>query len=204
MISSGIISGPKMSFQPRHGMHPMFMGVPPPNLLSGPPPPSGNPQPLFFNNIPPPTKPKSGPGSHIIQAKPMVNLLPSDHPSPFPMTAPSGPPVTVFVGNITEKWPDAMIRQLLSTCGYVLNWKRVQGASGKLQGFGFCEFGGPDAGLRAVRLLHDLEVGEKKLVVKVDAKTNTIFDEFKGKDESLTYSIYLGMKVYIFTMIFAM
>jgi RNA-binding protein 25 len=91
-----------------------------------------------------------------------------------------GPPVTVFVGNITEKWPDAMIRQLLATCGHVLNWKRVQGASGKLQGFGFCEFNGPDAGLRAVRLLHDIEVGDKKLVVKVDAKTSTVLEEFKG------------------------
>lgn len=161
----------------------MFMGVPPPgippSLLTNAPP--GNPPPLFFNNTPPPAKPRpAGVGSHIIQGRPTVNLLPPDHPAPFPMNVPNGPPVTVFVGNITEKWPDAMIRQLLSTCGYVLNWKRVQGASGKLQGFGFCEFGGPDAGLRAVRLLHDLEVGDKKLVVKVDAKTNTVFDEFKG------------------------
>lgn len=105
---------------------------------------------------------------------------PMDHPNPYPQ--PSGPPVTVFVGNITDKWPDAMIRQLLATCGQVINWKRVQGASGKLQGFGFCEFNGPDAGLRAVRLLHDLEVGDKKLVVKVDAKTSNLLEEFKGKN----------------------
>ena len=46
----------------------------------------------------------------------------------------SGPAVTVFVGNITERAPDIMIRHVLNTCGPVLSWKRVQGASGKLQG----------------------------------------------------------------------
>lgn len=40
---------------------------------------------------------------------------------------PKGPPVTVFVGNITEKAPDLMIRQILATCGHVMSWKRVQG-----------------------------------------------------------------------------
>ena len=46
---------------------------------------------------------------------------------------PSGPAVTVFVGNITERAPDAMVRHLLTTCGPVISWKRVQGATGKLQ-----------------------------------------------------------------------
>lgn len=40
---------------------------------------------------------------------------------------PSGPPVTVFVGNITERAPDAMIRHILAACGHVVSWKRVQG-----------------------------------------------------------------------------
>ena len=42
--------------------------------------------------------------------------------------------MTVFVGNITERAPELMMRQILSSCGLVLNWKRVLGASGKLQG----------------------------------------------------------------------
>ena len=46
---------------------------------------------------------------------------------------PSGPAVTIFVGNITERAPDAMVRHLLTTCGPVVSWKRVQGATGKLQ-----------------------------------------------------------------------
>ena len=50
-----------------------------------------------------------------------------------PTAAGAGPPVTVFVGNITERAQDAMIRLLLNACGPVLSWKRVQGATGKLQ-----------------------------------------------------------------------
>jgi RNA-binding protein 25 len=168
------------------------MGIPPPMM----PPNSGNPPPNFFGG--PPMRPGGPPPHHMMRPPPghhhggggggggpnnkmipsLMDEKPSDHP--MPMMTPSGPPVTVFVGNITEKWPDAMIRQLLATCGQVINWKRVQGASGKLQGFGFCEFSGPDAGLRAVRLLHDLEVGDKKLVVKVDAKTSSVLEEYKG------------------------
>ena len=51
----------------------------------------------------------------------------------FVQDIPTGPAVTVFVGNITERAPDAMVRHLLTTCGPVLSWKRVQGATGKLQ-----------------------------------------------------------------------
>lgn len=59
-----------------------------------------------------------------------------------------GPPVTVFVGNITERAQDAMIRHLLTTNGPIVSWKRVQGATGRLQGFGFCEYANPDAAAR--------------------------------------------------------
>jgi len=47
----------------------------------------------------------------------------------------------------------------------VLSWKRVQGASGKLQAFGFCEFEDPEATLRCMRLLNDWLIADKKLVV---------------------------------------
>jgi RNA-binding protein 25 len=50
----------------------------------------------------------------------------------------------------------------------------------RITAFGFCEFGSPDSGLRAIRLLHDMDLGGKKLVVKVDAKTKTVLDEYKG------------------------
>merc|ERR1711976_677416 len=90
------------------------------------------------------------------------------------------PPVTtVFVGNISDRAPDAMVRQMLQRCGNVLSWKRVQGASGKLQAFGFCEYESPEATLRCIRLLNEWGIADKKLVVKVDAKTKSLLDEYK-------------------------
>ena len=74
-----------------------------------------------------------------------------------------------------------MIRLLLNACGPVLSWKRVQGATGKLQAFGFCEYSDPDAGLRAIRLLHDWEIGDKALVVKVDSKTKGVLDDYRNQ-----------------------
>lgn len=47
--------------------------------------------------------------------------------------------------------------------------------------FGFCEYKEPESTLRALRLLHELQVGEKKLLVKVDAKTKAQLDEWKAK-----------------------
>lgn len=44
-----------------------------------------------------------------------------------------GPIITVFVGNISEKAPENMIKKILSTVGAVVSWKRVST-------FGFCEY----------------------------------------------------------------
>ena len=41
----------------------------------------------------------------------------------------------------------------------------MQGASGKLQAFGFCEYEQPDATLRCIRLLNEWPIADKKLVV---------------------------------------
>lgn len=48
---------------------------------------------------------------------------------PKRLTTETGPPITVFVGNIVEHAPDLMIRQILGTCGHVISWKRIQGNS---------------------------------------------------------------------------
>lgn len=106
----------------------------------------------------------------------------------------SGPTTTVFVGNISEKASDMLIRQLLAKCGIVLSWKRVQGASGKLQAFGFCEYKEPESTLRALRLLHELLLGDKKLLVKVDAKTKAQLDEWKAKKKSASGGASGGAK----------
>lgn len=95
----------------------------------------------------------------------------TSQPPPQEAVEPTGPLITVFVGNISERVPDAMMKRLLSTCGTVINWKRVST-------FGFCEYDGAIAGARAVRLLNDFEIDEKRLIAKVDAKNKALLDEF--------------------------
>lgn len=51
--------------------------------------------------------------------------------------------------------------------------------------FGFCEYKEPESTLRALRLLHDLQIGDKNLLVKVDAKTKAQLDEWKAKKKTL-------------------
>ena len=153
---------------------PPGMGMPPGGGYGMPHPPYGM--------IPPPGMPPMMPPRppYAAQADARLRMPGMRGDMPPPMSA-IGPPVTVFVGNITEKAQDSMIRQLLNTSGHVNSWKRVQGATGKLQAFGFCEYANPDAALRAIRLLHDWEVADKKLVVKVDAKTKDVLEDFKKK-----------------------
>lgn len=119
----------------------------------------------------------TGSNSAVIEKKPLVrrNQQQAQHENTS-----KGPPVTVFVGNITERASDNLIRLILQRCGTVVSWKRVQGANGWLQGFGFCEYGDPESAMRAIRILHDWEIGDKKLVVKVDAKTKEKLDEYKA------------------------
>lgn len=88
---------------------------------------------------------------------------------------------TVFVGSISDRAPDTMIKRMLHNCGSVVSWKRIQGANGKLQAFGFCEYENPEGTLRCIRLLNGWQIQDKKLVVKVDAKTKALLDEYKKK-----------------------
>lgn len=111
---------------------------------------------------------------HVVSAPPRFN--PRAIRKNFRPPTPSEPAITVFVGNISEKAPDAMIRHILATCGNIASWKRVQG-------FGFCEYYGAEAAIRAIKILHDMEVGDKKLVVKVDAKAQETLDKFKAEKQ---------------------
>lgn len=88
------------------------------------------------------------------------------------------PAVTVFIGNISARAPDAMVRALLAACGAVLSWKRVST-------FGFCEFGGVEAALRCVRLLHDRQVADRRLVARTDGKMQALVDSYKSLLRSL-------------------
>ncbi|MFH4981334.1 hypothetical protein AB6A40_008043 [Gnathostoma spinigerum] len=70
---------------------------------------------------------------------------------------------------------------VLQECGPVATWKRIQGSNGKFQAFGFCEFESPEGTMRALRILHDYQLAEKKLVCKIDEKTRTMVKEYVAK-----------------------
>lgn len=127
-----------------------------------------------LNQPPPNFRP---PGATTIGSQPQMYPKPQAVPQQIAarqLQAPQydGPLITVFVGNISERVPDMMIKRILGTCGVVINWKRVST-------FGFCEYDGPIAGARAVRLLNDLEIDGKKLVAKVDAKNKALLDDYQ-------------------------
>jgi len=156
------------------GMMPQGYGFPPMGMM-----PMGMP-----GMMPPmPPRPAGAPTNfNATNNKPSKKLVPQEIPKGNDEEKP--PVTTVFVGNISERAPDAMIKQMLLRCGNVLSWKRVQGASGKLQAFGFCEYESPEATLRCIRLLNEWQIADKKLVVKVDAKTKTQLEEYKRKKKS--------------------
>lgn len=179
----GWVGAVDMSYPPHLNRPPMGIptlppGIPPPQFPGFPPPPGTPMIPVPMSLMAPgptvllPTVPMVG--KHMGPRKDLMGLKNKENDENC------GPTTTVFVGNISEKASDMLIRQLLAKCGLVLSWKRVQGASGKLQAFGFCEYKEPESTLRALRLLHDLQIGEKKLLVKVDAKTKAQLDEWKA------------------------
>uniref|UniRef100_A0A8R1Y596 PWI domain-containing protein n=1 Tax=Onchocerca volvulus TaxID=6282 RepID=A0A8R1Y596_ONCVO len=102
-------------------------------------------------------------------------------PAPQPKPPEKPPVTTVFVGNINEKCGNELIRAILTECGAVATWKRIQGSNGKFQAFGFCEFESPFGTMRALRILHDYPLAEKKLVVKIDDKTRTMVKEYVAR-----------------------
>lgn len=50
-----------------------------------------------------------------------------------------------------------------------------------ISAFGFCVYEYPEATLCCIRLLNDWQIADKKLLVKVDAKTKTLLEEYKKK-----------------------
>lgn len=110
--------------------------------------------------------PAPAPGKAVIARGPTRNANGAKEPD--------GPPVTVFIGNISSRAPDAMIRALLSACGPVLSWKRVST-------FGFSEFASPEAALRCVRLLNSRAVADKQLLARTDGKMQALVDTYKSE-----------------------
>ncbi|MGH0128124.1 UNVERIFIED_CONTAM: hypothetical protein FKN15_011174 [Acipenser sinensis] len=183
----------KMSFpphinRPQIGIPPLPPGIPPPQFAGFPQTvPPGTPMiPVHMGIM------TSAP-TVLVPTMPMVGK-PMGPRKDFPgmrnkeNDESGGPTTTVFVGNISEKASDMLIRQLLATVVMLMRWggrtmvdPRSQHRS---RSFGFCEYKEPESTLRSLRLLHELQIGDKKLLVKVDAKTKAQLDEWKAKKRS--------------------
>ncbi|KAJ3173144.1 hypothetical protein HDU88_004604 [Geranomyces variabilis] len=61
---------------------------------------------------------------------------------------------TVFVTGIAEGVTDALMDTIMSVCGPVRSWKRMQDASGKPKAFGFCIYEDVESVSRALRILN--------------------------------------------------
>jgi len=74
------------------------------------------------------------------------------------------------------------MKKLLEQCGKVSQWRRVADpVSGKLKGFGFCDYETPEGVLRALRLLSSFTVASSELLLKVDEKTKKYLDDYSAK-----------------------
>lgn len=96
--------------------------------------------------------------------------MPGQHPPSHHSNKPDIAPA-VYVGNISEKCSDEFIQKILNECGEVASWKRIKGGNGKYPCFGFCTFADLEGTLRALRILHEFHLGDKKLTVKAEEKT---------------------------------
>ncbi|WVR05586.1 hypothetical protein IAU60_002605 [Kwoniella sp. DSM 27419] len=190
----------------------------PPNFAPGsrPPPPTlplGSPAPGQGYGSPGPGgpdgpyhgggggfRPPPGPGMGYAPRPAHPGLGHGNGPTPaFGQGGPGGPPgfvkdvktTSVFVGGIAPGIQDQTLQDLLNACGPLHELKRVVGASGKPQAFGFASYENPEVVLRCIRCLNGTELPDmtpegrregrpkKALVVKADQKTQEFLEEFE-------------------------
>lgn len=138
------------------------------------------PPPRQFIQPQPPSRPTMAPFVPFISRKPVLRpaTIKSDSDP-----AKSNPVSTVYVGRIPPKCEDNFLKNLLCQCGIVSKWTRISDPeSGQLKSFGFCEFATPQAALRALRILKDVEIDNKKFLLNVDGKTKKALDEYEEKN----------------------
>jgi len=153
---------PMMGFR---GAPPMMsQGPPPPGMMNGPPGMGYNPS---MMNGPP---------------KGMVTMGPSIVQSATPIFVVPSQTTTVYVGKIPPGVEDDFIRKLLEQCGKVSNWRRVADpVSGKLKGFGFCDYENPEGVLRALKILGSMKLDGGELLLKVDDKTQRLLADYTAR-----------------------
>lgn len=92
-------------------------------------------------------------------------------------------PVTLYIGHLTSKVKNEFFQTMLNYCGQVKSWKRVTSS------FGFVEFMNPDGALRALRILVNRPLFNKKILVNADKKTQDILNDYEKGIESGRFQV---------------
>ncbi|RXK35530.1 hypothetical protein M231_07209 [Tremella mesenterica] len=154
------------------------------------PPPSAIPPRPIHPGIGLPPLPSGLPAPVQQMSSPSTNSLPP--PSSIPGFTKEVKTTSVFVGSIAPGITDETLKELLNACGPLHELKRVVGATGKPQAFGFASFESPEVVMRCLRCLNGVELPDmspegrqqgkppKALLVKVDEKTREFLDEFEA------------------------
>jgi hypothetical protein len=108
------------------------------------------------------------------------NTVHKQHPAPVsnrngPAHISSGignEPYKVFVSKIDKDAPQSLLKRVLEQCGRVVKWTQ-------LSVFGFCEFAGAEAAMRALRILKDVAINGQHLVATIDDKTKQRIEQHK-------------------------
>lgn len=87
--------------------------------------------------------------------------------------------MTLWIGKIGQGVSDQQMTQLFEFIGGLLTWKRpVDVRNGQTKSFGFAEFASPVYALLAQKYLIDIQLGDSRLLVKADEKTQKLIDDF--------------------------
>lgn len=112
---------------------------------------------------------------------PMMRMPPTAPTAPIHPIAPNRTDsdiTLIWVGKIAVGITDDVIRAILSQCGEVVNWRRTtDNKTGQAKNFGFCDFRFPEGALVALKILDGLVLGDSKLWVRVDEKTQQKLNE---------------------------
>ena len=78
--------------------------------------------------------------------------------------------VTLFIGNIAPGLPDSFTKQILTQCGGLVKWKRATAIKDDLCDFGFADYKTPVDALRAMRIIPQVVILQKRWEAHVDKK----------------------------------
>lgn len=93
--------------------------------------------------------------------------------------APGQSLLSVWIGKIGTGVSDRTIRAALELIGGLAGWKRTSDQkTGTQKTFGFAEFFSAGDALSAKSLLNDAQLGDSRLLVKIDEKTQKIIDDW--------------------------